>query len=566
MDQKKIDDALQDAKKTGAVDTGKRIDVHAARPATMRRQERPTRPPRGMKKPEEARVEDVATPPKIEVLREELEKPPETFTPVYVEPMEFDESGDFASMLAESDDNTRGVSYKIGDKVSGPLVHIGKDHSFVALGPKLEAAIATLELLNEHGEPQFALKDIITAYVVSTFGGVTLSNKLSQGGLDDSMLQDALASRIPVEGKVTAVNKGGFDIQISGKRAFCPVGQIDLRFVEDTAPFVGRTLSFLIEKIEEGGKNIVVSRKALLLREQREKAQELVKSIEVGKRYSAIITRVADFGAFADIGGLEGLIPRSEISHGHIDRISDAISSNDRVEVVVLNFELNESDPTKSRLSFSLKRAKEDPYALHWNKITVGSTLEGRVVRLEPFGAFVQLFPGIDGLIHISELAESRVAHPKEVLSVGDPVSVRIVSLNDTERRIGLSLREAVVKKKAGDALEETIKIERGQKATGVISRIERYGIFLQLQNGASALLPESESGLPKYSDLSRAFKVGDTLEVVIIDIDSQNRIRASLLARKQMEERDSYLEFQSKENERAGSFGSLADLLKKRR
>ena len=562
MDEKKIDEALE-APKTGAVDTGKRIDVNAARPTTMRRQERPApriRAPRPEKAPEEKAPE-----PKAVIRKEELEKPQAAFEPTYVEPMEFDESGDFASMLAESDAGTRGISYKLGDKVSGPLVHIGKDHSFVALGPKLEAAIATTELMTEQGELKFALKDTITAYVISTFGGVTLSNKVSQGGLDDSMLQDAMANRIPVEGKVTAVNKGGFDVLISGKRAFCPVGQIDLRFVEDTAPFVDRTLSFLIERIEEGGKNIVVSRKALLQREQREKAFELVKNIEVGKKYSALITRVADFGAFADIGGLEGLIPRSEISHGHIDRISDVISSNDRVEVVVLNFELNESDPTKSRLSFSLKKAKEDPYTTHWDKIKVGSTLEGRVVRLEPFGAFVELFPGIDGLIHISELSESRVAHPKEVLSIGDPVSVRILSINEGERRIGLSLREAVVKKKAGE-VQESIKVERGQKASGVISRIERYGIFLELSNGASALLPESESGLPKHSDLSRAFKLGDTLDVVIIDIDAQNRIRASLIARKQMEERDSYLEFQSKENERAGSFGSFADLLKKRR
>jgi small subunit ribosomal protein S1 len=559
MDQKKIDEALE-TPKTGAVDTGKRIDINAARPATVRRQERPA-PRVRAPKPKEVLEE------KVVITREELKKPQAqtTFEPVYVEPMEFDESGDFASMLAESDSTTRGISYKMGDKVSGPLVHIGKDHSFVALGPKLEAAIATAELMTEQGQLKFALKDIITAYVISTFGGVTLSNKVSQGSLDDSMLQEALANRIPVEGKVTAVNKGGFDILISGKRAFCPVGQIDLRFVEDTSGFIDRTLSFLIERIEEGGKNIVVSRKALLQREQRQKAAELVKDIEVGKKYSAVITRVADFGAFADIGGLEGLIPRSEISHGHIDRISDIVSSNDRVEVVVLNFELNPDDPTKSRLSFSLKKAKEDPYATHWDKIKVGQTLEGRVVRLEAFGAFVELFPGIDGLIHISELSENRVAHPKEVLSLGDPVSVRILSINENERRIGLSLREAVVKKKSGDK-QENIKVERGQKASGVISRIERYGIFLELNNGASALLPESESGLPKHSDLSRAFKLGDTLDVVIIDIDAQNRIRASLIARKQMEERDSYLEFQSKENQRSASFGSFADLLKKRR
>jgi small subunit ribosomal protein S1 len=303
----------------------------------------------------------------------------------------------------------------------------------------------------------------------------------------------------------------------------------------------------------------------LLEREQREKAQELIKDIEVGKKFSAVITRVTDFGAFADIGGIEGLIPRSEISYGHIERISDVISSNDRVEVLVLNFEPNEEQPNKSRLSFSLKKAKEDPYVLHWAKLNVGATVEGRVVRLESFGAFIELFPGIDGLVHISELSESRVTHPKEVLSIGEPVSVRVLSVNDAERRIGLSLREAVTKKKSSDTKESHIKLERGQKASGVISRIERYGVFLELDNGSSALLPESETGLPRHSDLSRAFKLGDSLDVAIIDIDHQNRIRVSLLARKSMEERDSYLDFQAQETKRTGSFGSLADLIKKR-
>ena len=549
--------------KVGAVATGRTIDIKPSGVSTIRREQRPERPARPRREPK-AEIKTQSQPEELITSPEIISEPEQITEPVYVEPLEFDESGDFASMLAESEQSSRGMSVKIGDKVTGQLIHIGKEHSFVALGPKLEAAIATIELLDESGNVKFAPKSQITAYVISTFGGVTLSNKIAQSGLDEAMLEDALAKRIPVEGKVIAVNKGGFEIALGSKRAFCPVGQIDLKFVEDTNAFVGRTLNFLVERIEESGRNIVVSRKVLLQREQREKANELIKDIEVGKKYSAVITRVADFGAFADIGGLEGLIPRSEISYGHVDRVSDVISSNDRVEVVVLNFELNEADPSKSKLSFSLKKTKEDPFKLHWSKINVGATLEGRVVRIEPFGAFVELFPGIDGLIHISELSENRVAHPKEILSVGDPVSVRVLLVNDAEKRIGLSLREEVVKKKAGEH-RETTKLERGQKSSGVVSRIERYGVFLELANGATALLPESETGLPRYSDLHKAFKLGENLEVVVIDIDTQNRIRVSLVARKQMEERDSYLEFQAKENARAGSFGSLADLLKKR-
>lgn len=586
MDSKKIEDSNEQksgegpVKKATAVDTGKRVDVSGVhlRSTTVRRRphndaagrrpfKRDEAPKSAPEQTEETALaaEEPKPKPEAQVVSESAPKVPERRIPLYVEPTEFDETGDFAAMLAESEENAPGVALKIGDKVTGRVVHIGKENIFIALGPKIEAAIAASELSDADGRPKIHMGEKVTSYVISTFGGVTLSNNVAQSGLDSAMLEEARAKRIPVEGKVMAINKGGFDVQISGKRAFCPVGQIDAKFVEDTSAFIGRTLPFLIERIEEGGRNIVVSRRALLERERREKALETIKGLELNKKYDAVITRVADFGAFADIGGLEGLIPRSEISHGHIDRVSDVVSSGDRVEVVVLSFDINQDNPIKSKLAFSLKKTKDDPYSLHWSKIKSGVTLEGRVVRLESFGAFVELFPGIDGLIHISELSENRVAHPKEILSVGDPVSVRVVSVNEEDKRIGLSLRESVSKKKEGGAAAVSVKVERGQKASGVVSRIERYGVFVELDNGATALLPQSETGLPKNADLSRAFNIGDRIEVAIIDVDAQNRVRVSTLARKQMDERDSYLQFQTKETERGASFGTLADLLKKR-
>lgn len=570
MESKKVEES-----KNVAVDTGKRIDVSGVRTRQTTLRARPrvdykkehTRQKEvqaGAVIPEEAKlpsesVLEIEPQPIKEVRREEA---PERKVPLYVEPLEFDESGDFAALFSQSEHEPNTVSVKLGDKVSGKVIHLGKEHVFIALGPKIEAAIALNECLGPDGQPNVRIGQKISAYVISTHGGVTLSNNVAQSGLDLSMLTEAAAKKIPVEGKVTAVNKGGFDVEISGKRAFCPVGQIDAKFVEDTSSFVGRTLNFLVERVEEGGRNIVVSRKALLNRERREKALATIKELELNKKYTAVITRVADFGAFADIGGLEGLIPRSEISHGHIDRVSDVVSTGDRVEVVLLSFEINEADLLKSKLSFSLKKTKEDPYTLHWSKIQEGATLEGRVVRLESFGAFVELFPGIDGLIHISELSEHRVAHPKEVLQIGDAVTVRVVSVDSEEKRIGLSLREQVSRKKGDD--RPAVKLERGQKASGTVSRIERYGVFIELDQGATALLPHSEIDLPKHSDLHKAFNIGDKLDVVVIDIDAQNRIRVSSIARAQMEERDSYLAFQGEHNKRS-SFGTLADLLKRK-
>lgn len=550
MNDKKDIEVIKNNPKVSAEDTGRRVEINVSAPKATLRKHRPKR--------EQA-------PKKIEEPKIFLEKSHEKvleLEPKYVEALEIDESGDFAALLAESEEAPTAISFKVGDKVKGKVVHVGKEHSFIALGPKLEASIDTALFKDEEGRVNLRVGQMLEAYVISVHQGVTLSNVMSQSGLNEGMLLEAKVNHIPVEGKIAAVNKGGFDVMISGKRAFCPVGQIDLKFVSDPSVFVGRTENFLIERIEEGGRNIVVSRRALLAREAKASALNIIKDLEIGKRYDAVITRVADFGAFADIGGLEGLIPRSEISYGHVDRVIDAVSTNDKVEVVVLSFEINEEDVLKSRLSFSLKKAKEDPYQIYWPKIKEGATFEGRVVRLESFGAFVELFPGIDGLIHISELAENRVAHPKDVLSVGDPVSVRVLSISESDRRIGLSLREAVSREKHKE--NDSIKVERGQKVSGLVSRIERYGVFLTLDNGATALLPQSEIDLPQHSDLARAFSMGDRIDVVIIDVDAKNRIRVSKIAHKQMEERDSYLKFKTEEQKKSGSFGSFADLIKK--
>lgn len=561
--------------KITAVNTGKTVDISpmpAQKKTTLRKEGERHGKKHGPKQEEpedDAALERIPVKPSVPnkkepttILRSEEERTVER--PIIpVEPLEIDESGDFAAMLFESEkDQQKNVFAKLGDKITGRIIQMSGDNIFIVLGPKAEASIPLAEFLDADGNPKVKVGDTISGFVVSTYGGVHLSNQVSQKGLDDSMLLDAQAKGVPVEGKVTGVNKGGFEVTIAGKRAFCPVGQIDDRFVEDTNSFVGRVLNFLVERVEEGGRNIVVSRRALLTREKKEKAKDTLKTLEVGQTVDAVITRVTDFGAFADIGGIEGLIPRSEISHGHIDRVSDEISSNDRVSVQVLNVEKNEAEPSKSKVSLSIKKTKQDPFSLYGDRIKEGTTLEGRVVRLESFGAFVELFPGVDGLIHISELSEKKVAHPKEVLNINQPVTVRVLSVDPKEKRIGLSLREDIEKKKKDDK-GSGAKVDRGQKVQGVVSRIERYGVFLELENGLNALLPVSECGLAPHADLARSFKLGQSLSVMVIDIDDKNRIRVSLIALEKMEERDSYLQFQTKEN-KSSSFGTFADLLKK--
>lgn len=544
--------------KKSAIDTGRRIDINHT-PKTIR--SRPHKKVLEHDKPSQTdeiisdNNQDISHDNKLKdnVIAAEIAKPDDNNKrPIYVEPLEFDEEGDFLALLNDSDQQDHKVDVHIGDKVNGKIIHIGKDYAFIALSPKTEAMMAVTELSDHDGSISVKLGQKITGFVVSVRDGILLSKQVAKA--DSHLLQEAYEQKIPVQGKVVSINKGGFAIDIAGQKAFCPLGQIDSKFNEDSESFIGQNLSFIIERMEEH--NIVLSRKTLLLKEQREQAKLNLSNLEIGKTYEATITKVADYGALADIGGLIGLIPKKEIALGHIDKVADVLKSGDKVVVKLLSYDIDQDHPEKTRLSFSLKQMQADPFLVHGDKLKAGSSLEGKVVRLENFGAFVELFPGIDGLIHISEMANHKVTHPQEILRVGSPVTVRIISFDDITKRLALSLREEVVKSKEENM---QVKLERGHKTHGVVSRIERYGLFLKLDHG-QALLPISEVDIPKGSDLHRLYHIGDSLDVVVIDIDDNNRIKVSSLARKAMEERDNYLSLKTEKN----SFGTLADILKK--
>lgn len=527
-----------DKKQTLATDTGRKVEINQK--TTLR---------------EKKKIKEVENkPPKALDLEEEQKEIKAEQKKAIIDPVVFDESGDFASMLLDMEISAPEKSIQVGDKVSGKIVFIGDENAFIALGPKTEGVISKSELKDHE------LGDIISAYVLSTTDGIMLSNSTAHRGFDLTFLEEALSKKIPIEGKVIALNKGGFEVEVNQKRAFCPISQIDDRFVADPNAFLGRTFTFLIEKIENKGQNIVLSRRAYLDRKNNELALELLKNLEAGDTLEGSITKFADFGAFVDLGGIEGLVPKGEITFGHIEKASDVLAIGQRVKALVLRVEKNEENPKKSRISLSIKKTMDDPYTLYFDRVAEGATLEGKVVRLENYGAFVELFPGIDGLVHIGEISSERIHHPKDVLTLDQPVTVKVLSVDRENKRISLSLREETYKNKDLDL--SSLKL--GLKVTGVISRIERYGVFLTLKNGINGLIPHSETGCQPHSDLNKAFALGDALDAMIIDIDPQNRVKLSILALKQKEERDSFSQFQSLENAKSMGFGKLADLLKR--
>lgn len=346
----------------------------------------------------------------------------------------------FADMFAG--DFSAPSSFTPGQQIEATVVRTSGGSVFLDVGGKSEGYINSEEFLDGQGELTVKEGDRIKAYsLAGERREMLFTTRLGgAGGAGHPQLEEAFASRIPVEGTVEKEIKGGFEIKLAGgARAFCPYSQVDLRRVEEPAALLGQSLVFRISQYSENGRNIVVSRRQLLEEEAREKRDQLKESLQVGATVAGVVTAIRPFGAFIDIGGLEGLLPVSEIGWGHVEDIHAKLEVGQKVEVVVLKL-----DWEHERFSFSLKQALADPWQEAARKFTEGSFHTGTVARLTSFGAFVTLAEGVDGLIHISALAGGRrINHPREVVGERQVVEVRIDKVDSAARRISLTLAEA---------------------------------------------------------------------------------------------------------------------------
>ncbi|MSP60959.1 MAG: S1 RNA-binding domain-containing protein [Myxococcales bacterium] len=338
---------------------------------------------------------------------------------------------------------------KPGDAVSGRIVSIGQESVFVDLGGKSEGSLSVLEVRDpETGKLTVAVGDTIEATVVeSEDGGLVLRRKLGRGKQAHRELAQAFEHGIPVEGLVGAVNRGGVEVTIAGARAFCPISQLDLRHTEDATPFVGQRLSFRITRFEEddrGRTNIVVSRRSLLEEEARGRAEVTRARLHVGAVMAGIVTTLKDYGAFIDLGGLEGMLHVSEIGFARVGKPSEVLSVGQGVQVQILKIEKSGDPKRPEKIALSLKSLEKDP----WDEIVAGfpegSRRRGKVMRIEQFGAFIELAPGIEGLAHISELGGGKqVKHARQVVKVGEAVEVTVLGVDRDKRRISLALAAA---------------------------------------------------------------------------------------------------------------------------
>ena len=477
---------------------------------------------------------------------------------------EMEEKESFAALFEASQEKT-GRRLFLGDKVSGKVMKIGKDTIFVDLGGKSEGLADIQEFLDKKGNLTIEQGDWVEMRVASIRDGVHLTKGMKVQGPDSlDIFREAKENLIPIEGRVSSVVKGGFEIDLSGIRAFCPLGQIDLRFCERPEEHAGARYSFRIMEIKEKGKNIIVSRRVLLEEEQEKKSKETLARLKPDLECEGKVTKLTDFGAFVDIGGIEGMVHISEISHGRINHPSEILKPGQQVKVKVLKIEVDKEE--RPKVSLSIKALEPDS----WEKglgFEEGEIIHGKVSRLTDFGAFVEVAPGVDGLVHISEISYERVSHPSKFLHKGDRVEVLVMGIDRQTHRISLSIKEATIKKRMEKEGEGSDKVRRevGQILKGIVEDAKPYGLFVRLpQLGAKVrgLLPVEELRDSEKGDIKRKFPKGQEIQVEIISIDEKGRIRLSQRVMEEREDREDYKKFLEKEGKN-GKLGTLGDLVK---
>lgn len=348
-----------------------------------------------------------------------------------------EEKMDSFEALLQQEEEKKLTKLTPGQQIKAEIVGISGESVFLDVGGKSEGILNSSEVTDQEGEISVKIGDSIEVYYIQTRGaGLMFTTKVGSGSSPDH-LEEAWRSQIPVEGLVKAEIKGGFEITLGGKiRAFCPYSQMGLRRVENAGEeYLEKTMTFLISKFEENGRNIVVSARAILEIENEKRKEELKKTLQEGQTVEGEITSIRDFGAFMDIGGVEGLIPISEIGWSRVEKVEEYLSVGQRVSAVIKSL-----DWEKDRISFSLKETLENPWEKASETFTPGSTHAGKIVRLAPFGAFVNLAPAIDGLVHISKLGNGRkINHPREVVEVDQEYEVTVESFDVENKKISLA-------------------------------------------------------------------------------------------------------------------------------
>jgi len=461
----------------------------------------------------------------------------------------------FAAML---DQCTIGERLYPGQKVRAKVVSVSGDLVYIDLGGKSEGAVDLAEFINKEGVTIVREGDEIEAFFVTVQDGLMILTTLVGGysAITLNGISDACEAGVPVNGEVKKEIKGGFEVSVGGVRCFCPFSHIDVKGGREAGVYLGRTFPFKVLEYGEDGKKIVLSRRVLLEQEKEAKVEKLKENLTVGMDVTAEVKSIQKFGVFVDMGGIDALIPVSEISWDRGVNTGDVLSIGQKITARIISL-----DWEKNRIALSLKALQPDPWASAGEKYPVDSRVSSSIVRLLSFGAFVRLEPGIEGLIHISNLgAGRRINHPREVVEAGQWVDVYVLSVDQQNRKISLSMQPKVEPAKiilpaVGDILD------------GTVEKVMPYGIFLKMNDCLTGLIPNQEMGTPSGTDHRRMFPPGTAMQVAVIDVDAaSNKVRLSrkaVLEKTAQDEFKQYSESVKNSAESSGGLGSLGDILK---
>lgn len=423
--------------------------------------------------------------------------------------------------LLESHGENLGRELKQGDMVEGKIISIGKTNVYIDTDTKSDGVVDRNELLDDDGNFSHEVGDTVKLYVVSLSESEVILSKAISGAGKAAMLEEAAHNKTPVEGKVKEVIKGGYHVDMLGKRAFCPVSQMDVRYVETPEDFVGQTFNFIISRFEENGRNIVVSRRTLLEAEIRESRDAFLKDVSEGDTLQGSVTKLMKFGAFIELApGVEGMAHISELSWSRVEKPEEVVRTGDKVFVKLLKIEKKEGQEVP-KISLSIKQTAENPWDSMDSAFKVGDQVTGKVVRLTSFGAFVEIAPGVDGLVHISEMSHvKRVIRPEDMVEVGQEVLVSIKAIDLDAKRVSLSMKDA-----QGDPWTgASVKYPAGEVMEGVFERREKFGLFIRLEPGVTGLMPASAVREAENQSLYDGLKPGDTVKFLVTQVDEEAR------------------------------------------
>ena len=476
--------------------------------------------------------------------------------------------GSFASLFEQTAAPRSAPRFRVGDRLDAVVTQVGREFVFVEIDGKRQAYLDIIEVSAPDGKPAVRVGDKLSTHVVAIdpeSGDVRLGRTMGRSS-GVASLEAARSGRLAVEGKVTAVNKGGLEVDFAGVRGFCPMSQVDLRQTTDATPLVGRTLGFLVTEVRDETRGVVVSRRALLEREALIASEQRAREIEKGQTLRGTVTGVREFGAFVDLGGLEGLIPASEVSHERGARVSDAVTAGDIVDVQVKDIGTITDEATGSsrlRITLSLKALAPDPWDHLGDMVREGRVVTGTVTKRIDAGVFVRLAAGVEGLLHVSEIG-GKDADAARALKTGQTVMVVVRKIDAAARRLTLvpAPRDASEGSNVGE-----ITLAIGTKVTGRIERIETYGVFVQIDGTAGrsgrGLIPKNDLGLPRGADLRKHVAEGAVVTAKVVET-GEGRLKLSVRALQDDEERAQFEGYQGSASVTRG-LGTLGELLAKK-